>query len=152
MTGASEAEQPHDQVRIARLNGDIKHIRGEANEAPAPVSAPPAAAGNETAGAGAASEPSGWRIRFEPVADLLRLRNEPTRMFAELRRLGAMVAHADASRLPPLDALDPQSCYLSWNIDITGQIPRGKLDEVFDSLDSGRLLEITRIRRSAPAP
>jgi len=150
MIAATEAEQPLDQVRIASLNGDIKHILGEANEAPAPVSAPPAAAGNETAGAGAASEPSGWRIRFEPVADLLRLRNEPTRMFAELRRLGAMVAHADASRLPPLDALDPESCYLSWNIDITGQIPRGKLDEIFDWVDSGCRLEFTPTGGSAP--
>src|SRR6266403_1718853 len=150
MIAATEAEQPLDQVRIASLNGDIKHILGEANEAPAPVSAPPAAAGNETAGAGAASEPSGWRIRFEPVADLLRLRNEPTRMFAKLRRLGAMVAHADASRLPPLDALDPESCYLSWNIDITGQIPRGKLDEIFDWVDSGCRLEFTPTGGSAP--
>src|SRR6266478_2734942 len=135
MIAATEAEQPLDQVRIASLNGDIKHILGEANE---------------TAGAGAASEPSGWRIRFEPVADLLRLRNEPTRMFAELRRLGAMVAHADTSRLPLLDALDPESCYLSWNIDITGQIPRGRLDEVFDWVDSGCRLEFTPTGASAP--
>ncbi len=150
MIAATEAEQPLDQVRIASLNGDIKHILGEANEAPAPVSAPPAAAGNETAGAGAASEPGGWGVRFEPVADLLRLRNEPTRMFAELRRLGAMVAHADTSRLPLLDALDPESCYLSWNIDITGQIPRGKLDEIFDWVDSGCRLEFTPTGGSAP--
>jgi len=150
MIAATEAEQPLDQVRIASLNGDIKHILGEAIEAPAPVSTPARAAGNEAAGTGAASEPGGWRVRFEPVADLLRLRNEPTRMFAELRRLGAMVAHADTSRLPLLDALDSESCYLSWNIDITGQIPRGKLDEVFDWVDSGCRLEFTPTGASAP--
>jgi two-component system chemotaxis sensor kinase CheA len=151
MITATEAEQPLDQVRIASLNGDIKHILGETTEAPAPVSIPAPAAANEAANTGAASEPSGWRVRFEPVADLLRLRNEPTRMFAELRRLGTMVAHADASRLPPLDALDPESCYLSWNIDITGQIPRGKLDEIFDWVDSGCRLEFTPTGGSAPA-
>ena len=150
MIAATEAEQPLDQVRIASLNGDIKHILGETIEAPAPVLTPARAVGNEAAGTGAASEPGGWRVRFEPVADLLRLRNEPTRMFAELRRLGAMVAHADASRLPPLDALDPESCYLSWNIDITGQIPRGRLDEVFDWVDSGCRLEFTPTGASAP--
>jgi len=151
MITATEAEQPLDQVRIASLNGDIKHILGEATEAPAPVSAPAPAEANRAADIGGASEPSGWRVRFEPVADLLRLRNEPTRMFAELRRLGPMVAHADASRLPPLDALDPESCYLSWNIDITGQIPRGKLDEIFDWVDSGCRLEFTPNGGSAPA-
>ncbi|HWY93655.1 MAG TPA: chemotaxis protein CheA [Steroidobacteraceae bacterium] len=151
MIAATEAEQPLDQVRIASLNGDIKHILGEANEAPAPASVPAPAAANEAAVTGAASEPSGWHVRFEPVADLLRLRNEPTRMFAELRRLGAMVAHADASRLPPLDALDPESCYLSWSIDLTGQIPRGKLDEIFDWVDSGCRLEFTPTGGPAPA-
>jgi two-component system chemotaxis sensor kinase CheA len=153
MIAATEAERPLDQVRIASLNSDIKHILGEPNETPvpAPVSASaPAPAVSNAAGSGAPNEPGGWRIVFEPVADLLRLRNEPTRMFAELRRLGAMVARADTSRLPPLDALDPESCYLSWNIEIAGQVPRGKLDEVFDWVDSGCRLEFTPTGGSAP--
>jgi two-component system chemotaxis sensor kinase CheA len=145
MIAATEAEQPLDQVRIASLNGDIRHILGERpNEAPAP------AASAAAAGAGAANEPTGWRVVFEPVADLLRLRNEPARMFTELRRLGPFAAHADASRLPLLDELDPESCYLSWNLEINGQVPRGKLDEVFDWVDSGCRLEFTPTRISSP--
>jgi two-component system chemotaxis sensor kinase CheA len=149
MIAATEAEQPLDQVRIASLNSDITHLLGERSpEAPAPAPVPAAAAGK--AGSDAASEPTGWRVVFDPVADLLRLRNEPTRMFAELRRMGAFVAHVDASRLPPLDALDPESCYLSWNLEITGQIPRAKLDEVFDWVDSGCRLEFTPTGEPAP--
>src|ERR1700730_16896826 len=148
MIAATEAEQPLDQVRIASLNGDIRHILGERpNEAPAPA---PAASDAAPAGAGAANEPTGWRVVFEPVADLLRLRNEPARMFTELRRLGTFAAHADAARLPLLDALDPESCYLSWNIEINGQVPRTKLDEVFDWVDSGCRLEFTPTGSSAP--
>jgi two-component system chemotaxis sensor kinase CheA len=154
MIAATEAEQPLDQGRIASLNGDITAILGE-RPAEAPVAAPSAsglaAAANVAATAPAApapaatadaanaapgNEPRGWRIVFEPVADLLRLRNEPTRMFAELGRLGGFAAIADVSRLPALDALDPESCYLSWNIEMTGEIPRPKLDEVFDWVDS----------------
>ncbi len=145
MIAATEAEQPLDQDRIATLNGDLKNILGERpHDAPVPV--PTAAASIEAA---ANTEAAGWRIAFAPVADLLRLRNEPTRMFAELRRLGAFVARADVSRIPPLDALDPESCYLSWDIEITGQIPRPKLDEVFDWVDSGCRLEISSIGNSA---
>ncbi len=156
MISATEAERPLDQVRIASLNGDIKHILGEPIEAPmpAPTSAPvsaPAAVASKAARGDPGNEPGGWRVVFEPVADLLRLRNEPTRMFAELRRLGAMIAHADASRLPALEALDPESCYLSWNIEMAGQIPRGKLDEVFDWVDSGCRLEFTPTGGTAPA-
>src|ERR1700682_6421812 len=51
---------------------NIKHILGEPpNEAPPPAPA----ASDAAAGAGAANEPTGWRVVFEPVADLLRLRN-----------------------------------------------------------------------------
>jgi two-component system, chemotaxis family, sensor kinase CheA len=133
MIAATEGEQPLDQGRIASLNGDITNILGERlHAAPAAQAAPAAAAGTQT---------TGWRINFAPVADLLRLRNEPTRMFAELKRLGDFSAHADVSRIPLLDALDPESCYLSWRIAITGQIPRAALDEIFDWVDSRCLLE-----------
>jgi two-component system, chemotaxis family, sensor kinase CheA len=156
MIASTEAEQPLDKGRIATLNSDIRHILGEqVNAEPASAStaarASAAAPAAHAAASGAANEPAGWRVVFEPVADLLRLRNEPARMFAELRRLGAFAAHADASRLPPLDALDPESCYLSWNIEIDGPIPRAKLNEVFDWVDSGCRLEFIPTGSSAPA-
>ena len=138
MIAATEAEQPLDQGRIANLNGDIAHILGER---PPPASAP--AAGRTDRCRRGIPEPSGWRIVFEPVADLLRLRNEPTRMFAELARLGTFTARADISRVPALGALDPESCYLSWDIEMSGRISRSKLDEVFDWVDSRCRLEFT---------
>jgi two-component system chemotaxis sensor kinase CheA len=147
MIAATEAEQPLDQGRIASLNLDITNILGErphaAPAAPAAQAAAtaPAAATGQTAPTG--SEAPGWHIIFEPVADLLRLRNEPARMFAELQRLGHFTAQADVSRIPLLDALDPESCYLSWEIQIAGQITRGELDEVFDWVDTRCRLEIT---------
>jgi two-component system chemotaxis sensor kinase CheA len=136
MIAATEAEQPLDQGRIASLNSDIRQILGESPGA-TPPPAPPVPAGP------AADTAGGWHIVFEPVPDLLRLRNEPVRMFAELERLGTVVTHADVSRLPTLDALDPESCYLAWNIEIAGQIARPMLDEIFDWVDSGCRLEFT---------
>jgi two-component system chemotaxis sensor kinase CheA len=157
MIAATEAEQPLDQGRIATLNSDITHILGERpNEAPAPASsAPNHGAGPAASAAGpaaAAEQSTGWRIAFEPVAELLRLRNEPARMFAELERLGTFAAQADVSRLPALDALDPESCYLSWTLEVSGQIPRPKLDEIFDWVDSHCRLEFTSTGASAAAP
>jgi len=129
MITATESGQPLDQGRIASLNADLGHILGEASQA-APVAAPaqaPAAAG--------------WRIRFDPVPDLLRVRNEPTRMFAELKRLGRLTAVADVSRIPLLEEIDPETCYLSWNIEMEGRIPREKLVEIFDWVDPNCGLE-----------
>jgi two-component system, chemotaxis family, sensor kinase CheA len=144
MMAATEAEQPLDQARIASLNADIAHILGEQ---PRGAHAPPAAA----RAAATNTETTGWRIVFEPVADLLRLRNEPSRMFAELARLGAFAARADVSRVPALDTLDPESCYLSWDIEMSGQISRAELDEVFDWVDSRCRLEFTPKADSAAA-
>ena len=144
MMAATEAEQPLDQGRITSLNADIAHILGEQPQgAPAPPAAARAAATN--------TETTGWRIVFEPVADLLRLRNEPCRMFAELARLGGFAARADVSRVPPLDTLDPESCYVSWDIEMSGQISRADLDEVFDWVDSRCRLEFTPKTDSAAA-
>jgi two-component system chemotaxis sensor kinase CheA len=157
MIAATEAEQPLDQGRIATLNSDITQILGERpHEAPAPASSAPnhgAGPAAPAAGPAAAAEQStGWRILFEPVAELLRLRNEPARMFAELERLGTFAAQADLSRLPALDALDPEACYLSWTLEVSGQIPRAKLDEIFDWVDSHCRLEFTPTSRAAAVP
>jgi two-component system, chemotaxis family, sensor kinase CheA len=135
MVAATEAEQPLDQGRIVSLKSDISRILGEPSAAKpaAPVAAPAETAGRTQVG--------GWRIAFEPVADLLRLRNEPTRMFGELERLGTVVAHTDVSRLPALEALDPESCYLAWDLEVTGEIPRAALDEIFDWVDTRCRLE-----------
>jgi two-component system, chemotaxis family, sensor kinase CheA len=148
MIAATEAEQPLDQGRIASLNLDITNILGERpHAAPAAPATQVVPAAPATAPAAAAapmgSRAPGWHIIFEPVADLLRLRNEPARMFAELQRLGEFAAQADVSRIPLLDALDPESCYLSWEIQIAGETTRGELDEIFDWVDTRCRLEIT---------
>jgi two-component system chemotaxis sensor kinase CheA len=144
MIEATEAERPLDQGRIASLNGDISQILGE------PSAAKPASETAAPTGTVGRPQISGWRIAFEPVADLLRLRNEPTRMFAELARLGTVAAHADVSRLPSLEALDPESCYLAWNLEMTGQIPRAALDEIFDWVDTRCRLEFTATGDTVP--
>jgi len=147
MMSATEAEQPFDQTRIASLNNELSQILAERPSAAEPQ-APPSAAPVEPP----ANTMDGWHISFEPVAELLRLRNEPTRMFAELERLGQFVAHADVSRLPLLDALDPESCYLAWKLEIIGQITKQKLDDVFDWVDDRCRLEFTQISVPQTAP
>jgi two-component system chemotaxis sensor kinase CheA len=150
MIAATEAEQTLDAGRIASLNADIAHILGERPPGAPSSTAQPAAAPPMSA---PAKEPStGWRILFEPVADLLRLRNEPVRMFAELQRLGTFTARADGTRLPPLDQLDPESCYLGWDIEIAGQVSRAQIDEVFDWVDSQGRLEFIPAQSTVSIP
>jgi len=142
MITATEAGDSFDQDRIATLNGDISLILDQ----PAPgQSAPEQSPVSAATAVVAAPEASSWRISFEPVTDLLRLRNEPTRMFAELAALGVITVRADLSRLPALDAMDPEACYLSWDIELLGHVARAQLTEIFDWVDPGCRLEFTPI-------
>ena len=139
MISATEAGNPLDDGRIAALNAEIADILGESARAPArPISPVQSAAPGAVEGA-----PGGWRIQFDPVPDLLRLRNEPTRMFAELARLGSLTVQADLSRLPGLAEIDAEACYLSWDIELRGSASRAQLDEIFDWVDPDCRLEFT---------
>jgi two-component system, chemotaxis family, sensor kinase CheA len=146
MMEAIEAEKPPDSAKTAAVNKEIERILSDASgpaRFPVPEAAPQVAPPVATTAEPGKSELSGWSIRFEPVLDLLRLRNEPTRMFAELERLGEIRVKADLSRLPDLDAIDPEACYLSWTIEIDGDIPQQQLTDIFDWVDARCKLEYT---------
>jgi two-component system chemotaxis sensor kinase CheA len=147
MVTATAAGGALDDSRIAALNADIAHILGKATHAPAA----PEAAAQSSAPSLPERDSSGWRIQFHPVPDLLRLRNEPTRMFAELERLGSITVHADLSRLPELTSMDPEVCYLSWDIELRGVVSRAQLDEIFDWVDRDCRLEFTPLGGAAGA-
>ena len=147
MISATEAGNPLDDGRIAALNAEIADILGESARAPArPISPVQSPAPGAVEGA-----PGGWRIQFDPVPDLLRLRNEPTRMFAELARLGSLTVQADLSRLPGLAEIDAEACYLSWDIELRGSASRAQLDEIFDWVDPDCRLEFTPFGNAAAA-
>lgn len=151
MVAATESTRPLDQARIASLNADITRVlAGSTREAGPAGSADPADPAARCERVDHPQSP-GWRIAFQPVEELLRLRNEPTRMFAELERLGELAVRADVSRLPPLDVLDPELCYVRWDLALSGGIPKERLDEVFDWVDPGCGLEFTRLGRDGAA-
>jgi two-component system chemotaxis sensor kinase CheA len=148
MMEATEAEKPLDQSKISGLNQEISRILANAPAA-APVAASQKAAPLAAAPDANIDEILGWKILFEPVVDLLRLRNEPTRMFAELQRLGELRTQANLSRLPSLEELDPEACYLSWTLEIDGNISKQQLTEVFDWVDARCNLEYTPLLKPA---
>jgi two-component system, chemotaxis family, sensor kinase CheA len=84
---------------------------------------------------------AGWSIRFVPHPGILRLRNEPTRMFAELARLGELQVHTDLAGLPPLAELDPEDCHLSWTLLLRGAVSKQAIEEVFDWVSADSRLE-----------
>lgn len=100
----------------------------------------------------------GWRIRFRPLPHLLRTGNDPLRMFRELARHGALVVKQVQPLQQPGPAfadLDPTAAMLGWELELHGDIPRSRVEAVFEWVDGDCELDIQllRDRRAArPSP
>lgn len=91
------------------------------------------------------STPSTWEIIFTPEQDLLKGGNDPGRLFRELGTLGDLTVKADFSKLPKLQELDPECCYISWalTLNCTNPVSRSQIEEVFDWVADECKLEIS---------
>lgn len=92
-----------------------------------------------------------WHIEFRPHKELLRNGNEPSRLLEELGALGSIAARVDASAVPCIEALDPESCYLSWTVALEGEIARQEIEEVFDWVEGECDLVIANSRTISDA-
>lgn len=90
-------------------------------------------------------ETNSWKIEFAPSTELLRGGNDPARLLRELGVLGDLSVEADTSGIPPLDELDPEVCYISWNLTLTGDVSRDQVEEVFDWVSDECSLEIVAL-------
>jgi two-component system chemotaxis sensor kinase CheA len=60
--------------------------------------------------------PREWRIYFAPGPSLLRNGSDPLLLLEELKHLGECRISANIGAIPTLGALDPERCYMSWDI------------------------------------
>lgn len=84
-----------------------------------------------------------WHIAFTPYSGLLKTGNDPVRMFRELGSLGKLTTTVDFQGVPDLEQLNPEACYLSWVLEVSGQFGKASIDEVFDWLVGDCDLAIT---------
>jgi two-component system chemotaxis sensor kinase CheA len=72
-----------------------------------------------------------WAIHFAPGPDLLLNGSNPLLLFGELRQLGALSMRASMEMIPPLDELDPERCYVCWDMVLAGAVDRDAIRDVF---------------------
>ncbi len=73
-----------------------------------------------------------FRIEFTPKPAMYRHANEPLLIIRELRQLGDIESSIDVSRVPHLNALEPEDAYFSWVFDLRTDYCRDDVDEVFE--------------------
>ncbi len=72
-----------------------------------------------------------WRIRFKPYPEIFLAGSNPLGLINELRELGMchVVAHTD--QIPSLDDINPEHCYIYWDIILTGTCDIDVIKDVF---------------------
>ncbi|MCA9184274.1 MAG: Hpt domain-containing protein, partial [Planctomycetales bacterium] len=79
-----------------------------------------------------------YRVTLNPSREFYRFGQEPLLLLRELQDLGRVVElKVDASKLPCLDELHPEDCYLSWTLDIESGQEGQAFHDVFMFLDAG---------------
>ncbi|MFW5695939.1 MAG: Hpt domain-containing protein, partial [Alkalispirochaeta sp.] len=63
--------------------------------------------------------PDTFHISFVPSRDYFRNGGNPLAIFEELRDLGEARITADLDEMPPVSEMEPDGCYLRWEIEIT---------------------------------
>ena len=111
--------------------------------------APPTGSG----GKNGATAPVTYDIAFALPANALLRGTKPLLLLDELREMGACQVTADDSSVPPLDELDPESCYLKWRVRLTTTQPPSAIDDVFMFVRDDMELSVRAVEPNmAPPP
>ncbi|MER2602798.1 MAG: chemotaxis protein CheA [Candidatus Competibacter phosphatis] len=119
-----------DEERVGELRVQLEQLL-EQNQPVVGKAAPGVPPPQQSAASHPAPSALGWRITFRPHPDLMHRGNDPVRIFRELSALGELTATPDYRQLPPLVALKPEDCYLSWELVLHGAASAEDVTEVF---------------------
>lgn len=99
----------------------------------AAVAAAQAVSAAPVAVAGPVAETDNWHISLRFGADVFRNGMDPLAFVRYLRTLGDIVAMSTISDgLPEFDAMDPESCYLGFEISFKSDVDKAAIEGVFE--------------------
>ncbi len=143
-----EAAQAGDEADADRVRQHQSELEQElANSGGGSAAAAPSAQAPDS------SAPAGrWRIAFKPRANLFQTANDPLPLMRELGELGALEIEPDLSRVPDFDQLEPEDCYLQWNLVLDAAVDKARIEEVFAWVEDLCELSIEPLSGDAAAP
>jgi two-component system chemotaxis sensor kinase CheA len=122
LTGAAEPRSTRPASTIpAPMAKPLSEPKSEPKIEPKPEPVP-----DVTAGA-----IKNWRIQFSPGPDLMRTGADPLLLLRELRQLGELRITASTVLIPPLGELDPERCYIGWDMVLATSSAREAIADIF---------------------
>jgi len=86
-----------------------------------------------------------FRVRFVPSEDIFLTGTNPLLLLNELQFLGESRIFAGLDRIPPLDDIDPERCYVFWDIILTTDRGIDAIRDVFIFVDDASRVDIAMI-------
>jgi two-component system chemotaxis sensor kinase CheA len=126
----AEGAQEADPEACARILSGVRRLTGkpeaEARKAAALLK-PADAAGPVNAD----QEMQKWSIHFAPGPEFMLNGSNPLLLVRELRQLGDLAVTATMDAVPPLSELDPERCYVVWDMVLGTSAGRDAIRDVF---------------------
>ena len=79
----------------------------------------------------AESRSFGWQLRLEFDSHILRNGSNPLDLLDDLRQLGSCFAVPLTDGVPLLDELEPEDCFLKWDVTLHSDCAKAAIDDVF---------------------
>ncbi len=130
---AAQSGEPIVQEQVNRLRAKLEGLQGK--------DAPERSARTKT-DAAAQIPASLFNIVFRPNSRLFHSGNDPLRLLRELAGLGALTVRSDLSALPVWEEMNPEECYLAWNLELTAAASLAAVKEIFDWVNDDCTVEI----------
>lgn len=87
-----------------------------------------------------------WQVTFAPHQEMFFSGNDPLRILRELSELDTTCEiSADTSKLPDIEAIESELCYLTWSATISGEIELEQIQEIFEWVEDECELTIERV-------
>jgi two-component system chemotaxis sensor kinase CheA len=86
-----------------------------------------------------------WRIHFRPDPRIMAFGTNLSLLFQELREMGTCRITANVELVPELERIQPEDCYLYWDIDLETDRDRNVIRDVFIFVEDGSELTIDAI-------
>jgi len=156
MLKSSQENAPYDSQQVIDCEKQLKSFwkanREVVAEPPPPPSPPPPSPPPTTVTPPPVNSVEGWQIIFKPHPNMLKTGNDPINLFRELANLGTLEVTVDTSQLPSFLEIDPQVCYLSWELTLYANVEQRAINEIFEWVESDCQLQIQALPKLAEAP
>ncbi|MBR1090320.1 chemotaxis protein CheA [Bradyrhizobium manausense] len=99
------------------------------------------------------SKQAGWHLYLEFESHILRNGSNPLDLLDDLCKLGPCFVVPVTDGIPFLDEMDPEDCYLKWDVKLHAACDKAAIDDVFMFVSDEMKLTLSPLEQvEAPAP